>query len=135
MAMKHLYGNHLWEGIITLLEIIFSETHRFPDQNSAIHLSSDLRDDILFVAFQYAHTEEGIISPENLLPFFRIECRLKKMGISLFKGFEEKWMNMEKYNAINQKIRCIEGQITFRINQFSNPAISYAYHHHNQERR
>jgi hypothetical protein len=126
--MKQLNGNYLWEEILALLELIFSETYRFPEIKEAFSICSALRGDILFIASQYAHIEEGIITAENLLPFFRIESRLRKMLDRLHKCYDEKWFIAEQYYLINQKIISIEGQIKFRINHFSTPNIPKDLH-------
>ena len=123
--MESHYVDNLWEGIMDLLETVFSETQQFPITDSAAHLSSDLRMDVMFVATKYAHTEGGLISPDNLLPLFLMEERLRQMEIRWLNSFEKKWINIEKYYFIKQKMVNIEGQIDFRIKQFTIRPLSY----------
>jgi len=123
--MESRYVDNLWEGIMDLLETVFSETQQFPITDSAAHLSSDLRMDVMFVATKYAHTEGGLISPDNLLSLFLMEERLRQMEVRWLNSFEKKWINIEKYYFIKQKMVNIEGQIDFRIKQFTIRPLSY----------
>jgi hypothetical protein len=117
--------DNLWEEIMDLLEIVFSETEQFPIAVGTIHLSWDLRRDVMFLATKYAHTEGGLISPDNLLPLFLMEERLRQMAARWLNSFENKWINIEKYYFIKQKMVNIEGQINFRIEQFTIRPLSY----------
>ena len=117
--MEPLYINNLWNGIIELTEMVFSETDLFPLNERACLLCKDLRMDVIFIASKFANTVEGQVSPENLLPFFLIDERLTQMEHNLFDCYEEKWVVIAKYYFIKQLIESIRGQIVFRIDQFS----------------
>ena len=117
--MEPLYINNLWNGIIELTELVFSETYLFPLNERASLLSKDLRMDVIFIASKFANTVEGQVSPENLLPFFLIDERLSRMERNLLDCYEEKWVVIAKYYFIKQLMESIRGQIVFRINQFS----------------
>ena len=117
--MEPLYINNLWNGIIELTEMVFSETDLFPLNERACLLCKDLRMDVIFIASKFANTVEGQVSPENLLPFFLINERLSRMERNLFDCYEEKWVVIAKYYFIKQLMESIRGQIVFRIDQFS----------------
>ena len=117
--MEPLYINNLWNGIIELTEMVFSETDLFPLNERACLLCKDLRMDVIFIASKFANTVEGQVSPENLLPFFLIDERLSRMERNLFDCYEEKWVVIAKYYFIKQLMESIRGQIVFRIDQFS----------------
>ena len=117
--MEPLYINNLWNGIIELTEMVFSETDLFPLNERACLLCKDLRMDVIFIASKFANTVEGQVSPENLLPFFLIDERLSRMERNLFDCYEEKWVVIAKYYFIKQLMENIRGQIVFRIDQFS----------------
>jgi hypothetical protein len=117
--MEPHYINNLWNGIIELMELVFSETYLFPLNERASLLSKDLRMDVIFIASKFANTVEGQVSPENLLPFFLINERLAIMERDLLNCYEEKWVVIAKYYFIKQLMESIRGQIVFRIDQFS----------------
>jgi len=117
--MEPHYINNLWNGIIELTELVFSETYLFPLNERASLLSKDLRMDVIFIASKFANTVEGQVSPENLLPFFLINERLAQMERDLLDCYEEKWVVIAKYYFIKQLMESIRGQIIFRIDQFS----------------
>jgi len=115
----------LWDEIMNLLEIIFSDTEQFPIIDRASHLRSELRSDAVFLATKYAHTEGGLISPDNLLPLFLMEERLRQMEVIWLNCLEYKWITIEKYYIIKQKMVNIKGQINFNINQFTIRPLGY----------
>ena len=117
--MEPLYINKLWNGIIELTELVFSETYLFPLNEKASLLSKELRMDVIFIASKFVNTVEGQVSPENLLPFFLIDERLSQMERNLLDCYEEKWVVIAKYYFIKRLIESIRGQIVFRIDQFS----------------
>jgi hypothetical protein len=116
--MDTLFADQLWEGILELIDLIFAETHRFPEMENAFRSGSYLRMDIISVATQYAETEEGLSTPDNLLPFIIVEERLKQMEVRLNICFEKKWMEAKKYYLIKQKLVDLKGQINYKIAQF-----------------
>ena len=117
--MEPHYINNLWNGIIELTELVFSETYLFPLNERASLLSKELRMDVIFIASKFANTVEGQVSPENLLPFFLIDERLSRMERNLLDCYKEKWVFIAKYYFIKQLMESIRGQIVFRIDQFS----------------
>lgn len=128
--MNQLYGHTLWEHVMELLEVVFSETFLFPSENQANFIRNSLREEIIFIAYKFAETEEGAVSPRNLLPYILIRDRFEKMESKLLHSFQNKWLSVEKYYFIKFMIFNIEGQIAFRINQYAIQPYPFHFEQH-----
>jgi len=115
--MRKRRGNSQWEGILFLLMEIYAQTARFKPCPQALDTAHGLRGIAMDLAFIGATTEEGKITPENLMPLFLMREKLTCLGTTLAVCRGADWVMRASLHSLEVKVKSLAGQIDFQIAQ------------------